>query len=103
MQEHKERGNRERTDAPFFSITPRSPPAGKTVRFRPHQVRLATTGVVQLPEHGRSADHVILVTIDDQGADIANLLMPGILDKTGHIPLDGDDVYFELEACGEDP
>jgi 3',5'-cyclic AMP phosphodiesterase CpdA len=66
-------------------------------------IRLATTGGVQLPEHGRSADRVTLVTVDDQGADVANLLMSGILDKTGHIPLDGDDVCFELEACGQDP
>jgi predicted phosphodiesterase len=66
-------------------------------------IRLATTGGVQLPGHGRRADHVTLVTVDDEGADIANLLMSGILDKTGHIPLDGDDVCFELEACGEDP
>jgi hypothetical protein len=26
--------------------------------------------------------------------------MSGILDKTGHIPLDGDDVCFELVECG---
>ncbi len=64
-------------------------------------IRLATTGGVQLPEHGRSADHVTLVTVDDQGADIANLLMSGILDKTGHIPLEGDDVCFELATCSD--
>jgi predicted phosphodiesterase len=62
-------------------------------------IRLATTGGVQLPVHGRSADHVTLVTVDDQGVDIANLLMSGILDKTGHIPLEGDDVCFESTAC----
>ncbi len=56
-----------------------------------------------MPEHGRSGDHVTLVTVDDEGADIANLLMSGILDQTGHIPLAGGDVCFELEACGEDP
>ena len=44
-------------------------------------------------------DHVTLVTVDDDGVDIANLLMNGILDKTGHIPLDGDDVCFELATC----
>ena len=46
-------------------------------------------------------DQVVLVTVDDQGADIANLLMSGILDKTGHIPLHGDDICFELEECGQ--
>jgi len=66
-------------------------------------IRLATTGGVWFPDRGPAIDHVMLVTVDSQGADIANLRMSGILDKTGHIPLDGDDVCFELEACGEDP
>ena len=64
-------------------------------------IRLSTTGGEQYPEYGRSVDHVTLVTVDDDGVDIANLLMSGILDKTGHIPLDGDDVCFELAACGD--
>ena len=64
-------------------------------------IRLATTGGVQLPDNGRSADHVTLVTVSESGADIVNLLMNGILDKTGHIPLDGDDVCFELAVCDE--
>jgi predicted phosphodiesterase len=63
-------------------------------------IRLATTGGVWFPDRGPAMDHVTLVTVDDQGADIANLLMSGILDKTGHIPLDGDDVCFELVECG---
>jgi hypothetical protein len=44
-------------------------------------------------------DHVMLVTVDDEGVDIANLKLSGILDKTGHIPLHGDDVCFELATC----
>lgn len=44
----------------------------------------------------------MLVTVSESGADIANLLMEGILDKTGHIPLGGDDVCFELAICGDD-
>jgi hypothetical protein len=64
-------------------------------------IRLATTGGVQLPDEGRSMDHVTLVTVSESGADIANLLMEGILDKTGHIPLGGDDVCFESALCGE--
>jgi hypothetical protein len=47
-------------------------------------------------------DHVTLVTVDDQGVDIANLLLSGILDKTGHVPLGGDEVCFELASCGDD-
>lgn len=65
-------------------------------------IRLATTGGVQLPEEGRSMDHVTLVTVSESGADIANVLMNGILDKTGHIPLGGDDVCFEMALCGEE-
>jgi predicted phosphodiesterase len=64
-------------------------------------IRLATTGGAQHPERGRSADHVTLVTVSESGVDIANLLMEGILDRTGHIPLGGDDVCFELAACNE--
>ncbi len=62
-------------------------------------IRLATTGGVQLPENGRSMDHVTMVTVDNDGVDIANLLMEGILDKTGHIPLNGDAVCFESTRC----
>lgn len=60
-------------------------------------IRLATTGGVQLPEEGRSMDHVTLVTVDKDGVDIANVLMAGILDKTGHIPNGGDTLVFEKE------
>jgi hypothetical protein len=66
-------------------------------------IRLATTGGVQLPDEGRSMDHVTLVTVSERGTDIANLLLDGILDKTGHIPLGGDDVCFELALCAEEP
>jgi predicted phosphodiesterase len=65
-------------------------------------IRLATTGGVQLPENGRSMDQVALVTVDGDGVDIANLLLQGILDKTGHIPLGGDAVCFESVACTDE-
>lgn len=61
---------------------------------------MPTPDGAQLPEHGRSMDHITLVTVDDD-VDIANLLMEGILDKTGHIPLNGDDVCFETATCGQ--
>jgi 3',5'-cyclic AMP phosphodiesterase CpdA len=62
-------------------------------------IRLATTGGKQFSDLGRSMDHVTLVTVDDKGVDIANLLMSGVLDKTGHVPLRGDEVCFDLEKC----
>ncbi len=62
-------------------------------------IRLATTGGEHFPDLPMSIDHVTLVTVDDSGVDIANLKMSGILDRTGHIPLDGDNVCFELANC----
>lgn len=62
-------------------------------------IRLATTGGVFLPDGGRSMDHLMLVTVDKNEVDIANLLLAGILDKTGHIPANGDEICFELVNC----
>lgn len=62
-------------------------------------IGLGTTGGQWNPEAGRSMDEVVLVTVDDAGVDIANLLLPGILDKTGHIPADGDDLCYESTDC----
>jgi len=64
-------------------------------------IQLATTGGAQVPKKGRSMDQVTLVTVSENGADIVNLLMSGILDKTGNIPLGGDDVCFELATCAD--
>jgi hypothetical protein len=74
-------------------------------------IRLATTGGGQPSSlrtspitgvtTGRAMDQVALVTVDGSGVSIANVLMSGILDKRGRIPLDGDDVCFELSVCGE--
>ncbi len=72
---------------------------GYQVRNGRDYIRLATTGGVWFPERGPAMDHVMLVTVDDEGVDIANLRMSGILDRTGHIPLDGDDVCFEMATC----
>jgi hypothetical protein len=65
-------------------------------------IRLATTGGEQFPDVSMSIDHVTLVTVDDKGVDIANLRMSGIFDKTGKIPLGGDDVCFEMAVCGKE-
>jgi len=63
-------------------------------------INLATTGGVffggaSSTYEGPSFDHLMLVTVDSEGASIANLRMDGVLDKKGHIPLDGDDLEFE--------
>ena len=68
-------------------------------RYGRDYIGLGTTGGAWNPAAGRSMDQVALVTVDDDGVDIANLLLPGILDKTGHVPLDGDDLCFEYDDC----
>lgn len=65
-------------------------------------IRLATTGGVFLPESGQSMDHIVWVTVDAQGAHIANLAMSGILDKTGKRPLNGDELCLNPKDCPED-
>ena len=64
-------------------------------------IRLATTGGTQFPDLPKSFDHLTLVTVGKDGADIVNLKMSGILDKTGRIPLNGDKVCFEQAECGQ--
>ena len=62
-------------------------------------IRLATTGGFHNMREGRAMDHVTLVTVDDHGVDIANLKMEGVLDKTGRVPMGGDDVCFDPTIC----
>ena len=64
-------------------------------------IGLATTGGEQYPQYGRSMDHITLVTVGDSNVDIANLLLAGILDKSGQIPLGGDQICFEASQCSE--
>jgi predicted phosphodiesterase len=66
-----------------------------TERLGRDYINLATTGGQQYPEKGRSMDHLMLVTVDDAEVSIAVLLMEGILDKTGRIPLNGEQLEFE--------
>ena len=62
-------------------------------------IRLATTGGVFEPAKGLAVDQVVWVTVDSEGAHIANLQMSGILDKTGHLPLNGDNTCLEIKDC----
>jgi len=53
-------------------------------------IRLGTTGGSHAPDNPMAIDHVSMVTVSGEGVDIANLRMSGIFDKTGSIPLNGD-------------
>ena len=88
-------------DRPYTVFTGHVQAFGYEERNGRDYIRLATTGGEQYPKAGRSADHVTLVTVDDEGVDIANLLLSGILDKTGQLPLGAEDVCFEQAVCGD--
>jgi len=60
-------------------------------------IRLGTTGGSHTPGKPMAIDHVSLVTVSESGVDIANLRMSGIFDKTGKVPLNGDEIC--LEGC----
>jgi UDP-2,3-diacylglucosamine pyrophosphatase LpxH len=62
-------------------------------------IRLATTGGVFLPESGPSMDQIVWVTVDADGAHIANLKMSGILNKTGKLPLNGATLCLNPDDC----
>ena len=60
-------------------------------------IRLATTGGVQNTSKDMPIDHVTLVTVSEDGVDIANIRMSGIFNKAGKIPLNGEDICFEIK------
>ena len=73
-----------------------------TVKNGRDYITLGTTGGAQSAEGSMSFDHVTLVTVTDDRPSIANLKLEGILDKTGHIPLDGDSLCFQASRCQSD-
>lgn len=60
---------------------------------------LGTTGGAQAQNDPMAFDHVTLVTMTKDGPALANLRLDGILDKTAHIPLQGDTVCFQASRC----
>ena len=60
-------------------------------------IRLGTTGGLHGAGDPMAIDHVTLVTVSGAGTDIANLRMSGIFDRTGKVPLNGDQIC--LEEC----
>jgi len=70
-----------------------------TVRNGRDYIMLGTTGGGQSVEGEGSFDHVTLVTMTQDGPVIGNLKLEGILDKTGQIPLGGDELCFQAARC----
>lgn len=57
-------------------------------------ITLSTTGGYQNPEEVNAFDQLTWVTLDDKKPSIVNFKMEGVLDKTGHIPLNGDSLCY---------
>jgi 3',5'-cyclic AMP phosphodiesterase CpdA len=87
-------------DRPYTVINGHFHSYSLTKRHGREYIHLGTTSGTQSTEDDMSFDHVTLVTMTDQGPSIANLRLDGILDSSGHVPLDGDDVCFQASACG---
>ncbi|MGY8985155.1 MAG: metallophosphoesterase family protein, partial [Sphingomonadales bacterium] len=64
-------------------------------------IMLGTTGGSQRAGDPQAFDHLTFITMDNKGPTITHLKMEGILDKTGHIPADGDLLCYQRTKCGE--
>jgi hypothetical protein len=86
-------------DRPYTVINGHFHSYSLTRRHGRDYINLGTTSGGQFPQDDMSFDHVTLVTMTASGPSLVNLKLGGILDKSGHIPLDGDDVCFQASRC----
>jgi len=70
-----------------------------TIKNGRDYIMLGTTGGSQNADNEMSFDHVMMVTMTKDGPTIGNLKLDGILDKTGHIPANGDTLCFQASRC----
>ena len=73
-----------------------------TIKNGRDYIMLGTTGGSQNADNEMSFDHVMMVTMTKDGPTIGNLKLDGILDKTGHIPADGDNLCFQASKCKDE-
>lgn len=70
-----------------------------TERLGRDYIRLGTTGGAQNAESEMAFDHITMVTVAHDGPAIANIKLEGMLDKSGHIPAQGDTLCFQASNC----
>jgi len=87
-------------DRPYTVINGHFHSYSLTERNERDYIHLGTTSGGQNANNDMAFDHVTLVTMADDRPSIVNLRLEGILDKTGHVPLDGDDLCYQASACG---
>lgn len=87
------------SDRPYTLINGHYHSYSYTERHDRDYIHLGTTSGGQNPTDQMAFDHVTLVTMTDAGPSLVNLRLEGILDKTGHVLLSGDDLCFQASAC----
>jgi 3',5'-cyclic AMP phosphodiesterase CpdA len=70
-----------------------------TERNNRDYIMVATTGGGQDPKSDMAFDHVMMVTLTEEGPAIANLRLDGILNKQAKIPLDSGQFCFQASRC----
>ncbi len=87
------------SDRPFTLFNGHFHNYSHTVRNGRDYIMLGTTGGGQVVGRDTAFDHVTVVTMGEEGPTIGNIRLDGILDKTGHIPADGDGLCFQASNC----
>jgi len=87
------------SDRPYTVINGHYHSYSLTDRNGRDYIHLGTTSGSQNPKDQMAFDHVTLVTMTSEGPSLVNLRLEGILDKTGHVPLNGDDLCYQASAC----
>ena len=87
------------SDRPYTVFNGHVQAYGYEERFGRDYIQLATTGGEQFPDLGLSEDHITLVTVFNDGVDVANLMLNGIRDKTGKLPGRGELLCFSVKDC----
>jgi hypothetical protein len=90
-------------DRPYTVINGHFHAYSLTERNGRDYIHLGTTSGSQNPADPMGFDHVTLVTISDDGPSLVNLRLEGILDKSGHVPLDGEALCFQASRCQDPP
>ena len=70
-----------------------------SIRNNRDYIMLGTTGGSQNDQSNMAFDHFTMITMTDDGPSIANLKLEGVLDKEGHLPLNGDEKCFQASKC----
>jgi len=73
-----------------------------TERFGQDYIQLATTGGEMPKSSAKNMDHIMWVGLKDEPSYL-NIKLNGMLDKTGHLPANGDDLCLEDDGCESGP